>query len=64
MPKNNNNEMYKFIVIIGVGVFLLWKFAAFQSEVSEFSSVLGWIVGPILMYLLYKIIKTIWPEIW
>jgi len=64
MAEKDNNEQYKLIVIIGTGLFLLWGFAAFQEKVSEFSSVLGWIVGPILMYLIYKIMKAIWPDLW
>jgi hypothetical protein len=64
MAEKDNNEQYKLIVIIGTGLFLLWGFAAFQEKVSGFSSVLGWIVGPILMYLIYKIMKAIWPDLW
>jgi len=64
MAEKDNNEQYKLIVIIGTGLFLLWGFAAFQEKVSDYSSVLGWIVGPILMYLIYKIMKAIWPDLW
>ncbi len=64
MAEKDNNEKYKWIVIIGTGLFLLWGFAAFQEKVSEYSSVLGWIVGPILMFFIYKIMKAIWPDLW
>jgi hypothetical protein len=64
MAEKDNNDQYKLIVIIGTGLFLLWGFAAFQEKVSDYSSVLGWIVGPILMYLIYKIMKAIWPDLW
>ena len=64
MAEKDNNDQYKLIVIVGTGLFLLWGFAAFQEKVSNYSSVLGWIVGPILMYLIYKIMKAIWPDLW
>lgn len=64
MADKDNNEMYKVLVIIGTGLFLLWAFASFQEEVSKFSSILGLIIGPILMFLIYKIIKVIWPDFW
>jgi len=64
MADKDGNEKYKLIVIIGTGLFLLWAFASFQEEVMEFSSILGWIIGPVLMYLIYKIMKAIWPDLW
>lgn len=64
MSEKDNNEQYKWIVIIGTGLFLLFGFAAFQEKVSDYSSILGWIVGPILMFFIYKIMKAIWPDLW
>jgi hypothetical protein len=64
MSQNDNNEKYKLIVIVGTGMFLLWGFAAVQDKVSDYSTILGWIVGPILIYFIYKIMKAIWPDIW
>jgi len=64
MADKDDNEKYKLIVIIGTGLFLLWAFASFLEEVMEFSSILGWIIGPVLMYLIYKIMKAIWPDLW
>ena len=63
MAEKDNNEQYKLIVIIGTGLFLLWGFASFQEKVNDVSIILGIIVGPILMYLIYKIMKAIWPDL-
>lgn len=62
--RKDDNEKYKWIVIIGTGLFLIWGFAAFEEKVNDYSKVLGFIVGPILMYLIYKIMKLIWPDLW
>jgi len=62
--QKGDNEVYKLIVIIGTALFLLWAFASFQQKIYDYSKVLGYIVGPILMYLIYKIIKSIWPDLW
>lgn len=64
MSEKDNNEQYKWIVIIGTGLFLLFGFAAFQEKVSDYSSILGWVVGPILIFFIYKIMKAIWPDLW
>lgn len=63
MAEKDDNEKYKLIVIVGTALFLLWAFGSFQEKVSNFSSIVGWIIGPILMYLIYKIIKIIWPDL-
>ncbi len=62
--QKNNNDGYKMIVIIGTGLFLLWGFASLQQKILDNSKVLGYIVGPIFMYFIYKIMKTIWPDLW
>ena len=64
MSEKDNNEQYKWIIIIGTGLFLLFGFAAFQEKVSDYSSILGWVVGPILIFFIYKIMKAIWPDLW
>lgn len=62
MAANDDNDKYKLIVVVGTGLFLLWVAASFQQQVSELSVVLGFIVGPILMYLLYKTMKAIFSD--
>jgi hypothetical protein len=62
--QKDDNGIYKLIVIIGTGLFLLWGFATFQEKVSDYSKIIGFIIGPILMYLIYKIMKSIWPDLW
>lgn len=64
MARNDDNEKYKFIVIIGTGIFLIWCFSVFREKVDGYSSILGIIVVPILIYLIYKIMKAIWPDLW
>jgi len=62
--KKDDNEKYKLIVIIGTGLFLLWVVVTFFEKVNEYSTVLGFIVAPILLYLIYKIMTAIWPDLW
>lgn len=62
MNDDKNNDQYRLIVIIGAVAFLLWGAAEFQQKIHEFSKILGFIAGPIFLYLIYKTIKAIWPN--
>jgi hypothetical protein len=64
MANNSDNGIYKLIVIIGVILVLLWGFASMQQDISDSSGFLGFIVGPIFIYFIYKIIKFVWPDFW
>ena len=64
MASKGDNEKYRNIVIIGTIVFLVWISNQLYDKVSNISSFIGWIVGLVLIYLIYIIIKGIWPDFW
>lgn len=65
MTENRNqNEDYKIAVILGVIVFLLWIDKTILELIWGNSKILGFIAAPILLWLVYKIIKAIWPDWW
>lgn len=59
----DNNEKYKLIVIAATGFFLLWIFADFQEKIFDYSDVLGFIIGPIFIFIIIIIMRAIWPEL-
>ena len=63
MSDKEDNSIYKLIVIIATGLLILWYFAKIESAVSDYSIILGFIAGPVLLYLGYRIMKAIWPDL-
>ena len=63
MSDKEDNSIYKLIVIVATGLLIVWFFGAIEVKLAGYSAVLGFIVGPILIYATYKIMKGIWPDL-
>jgi hypothetical protein len=62
MKGSEENESYKWIVIIGTGIFLFWATLIVHKKASEYSEILGGLTVPILMYFYYKIMSAFFRE--
>lgn len=63
MSERNENEQYKLIVIFSTALLLLFGCAAIYHYLRDFSKVVGFIASPVLLYLAYRVMKIIWPEL-
>jgi hypothetical protein len=59
---STENEQYKLIVIFGTALLLIFGSASIYYKVREYSPVVAFFVGPLLLFLSYKLMKAIWPN--
>jgi hypothetical protein len=64
MSEENNDGTYKLIVIIGTIWFLGYNLYPIVEKIIGDSFPLSLVVSWIVVFLIYRITKFIWPDLW